>query len=119
MRRFPFRDPSRDLGVVLGERAELPEHVLLRRPRRLGDQRCCAEQLPRGVAPTLHLQDPSHLPVVRHVERDEHDHPSGKHTPEREKMRTHERKVPLVRVERKRDAPRRLRPREGAVILLP
>jgi hypothetical protein len=119
MRRLPFRHSRRDLGVVLGQLAELPEDVLLRRAGRLGDQGRGAEQLSRRVTTAFHLKDAAHLPVRRHVEGDEHDHPSGKHSPEREKMWTHETKVRLVRVERKRRAPRRLRLREGPVILLP
>ena len=119
MRRLPLRHPRRDLGVVLGELAELPQDVLLRRAGRLGDQGRGAEELPRRVAPPLHLQDPAHLSVFGHVEGDENDHPSGKHAPEREEMWTHETKVRLVRVERKRRAPRRLRLRDGPMILLP
>ena len=119
MRRLPLRHPGRDFGVVLGELAELPQDVLLRRAGRLGDERRGAEQLPRRVTPALHLQDPAHLPVRRHVEGDEHDHPSGQHAPEREKMWTHETKVRVVRVERKRWQPRRLRLRQGPMILLP
>ncbi len=119
MRRLPLRHPGRDFGVVLGELAELPQDVLLRRAGRLGDEGRGTEQLPRGVAPPLHLQDPAHLPVLGHVEGDEHDHPSGQHSPKREKMWTHETKVRLVRVERKRGASHRLRVREGPMILLP
>ena len=119
MRRFPLRHPRRDFSVVFGELAKLPQDVLLRRAGRFGDQRRGPEQLPRRIAPTLHLQDPAHLPVLRHVEGDEHDHPAGKHTSKREKMWTHETKVRLVRVERKRDVPHRLRVREGPMILLP
>jgi hypothetical protein len=119
MRCFPFRHARRDLGVVLGELTELPKDVLLRRTGRLGDQWRGAEELPRGVAPALHLQDAAHLSVVRHVEGDEHDHPSGKDAPECEKMWPHERKVRTVRVERKRRGPRRLRLRRGPMILLP
>ena len=119
MRRFPLRHARPDFGIVLGELTELPEDVLLRRAGRLGDQRRGTEELPRRVAPALHLQDPAHLSVVRHVEGDEHDHPSGKDAPEREKMWSHETKVRLVRGERKRCLLRRLRLRAGPVILLP
>ena len=119
MRRLPLRHPGRDFGVVLGELAELTQDVLLRRAGRLGDQGRGAEELPRRVAPPLHLQDPAYLSVFGHVEGDEHDHPSGKHSPKREKMWTHDTKVPLVRVERKRGASHRLRVREGPMILLP
>jgi hypothetical protein len=119
MRRLPLRHPGRDFGVVLGELAELPQDVLLRRPGRLGDQGRGPEQLPCRVAPALHLQDPAHLPVLGHVEGDEHDHPSGQHSPKREKMWTHETKVRLARAERKRGVPHRLRVREGPMILLP
>jgi hypothetical protein len=102
MRRLPLRHPGRDFGVVLGELAELSQDILLRRAGRLGDQRRGSEQLPRRVAPSLHLEDPAHLSVLRDVEGDEDDHPSGKHSPKREKMWTHETKVRLARVERKR-----------------
>ena len=119
MRRLPLRHPCRDLGVVLGELAELPQDVLLGRAGRFGDQGRGREQLPIRVAAALHLQDPAHLPVLGHVEGDEHDHPSGKHSPKREKMWTHETKARLVRVERKRVASHRLRVREGPMILLP
>ena len=119
MRRLPLRHPRRDLGVVLGELAELPQDVLLRRAGRLGDQRRGPEQLPCRIAPALDLQDAAHLPVLRHVEGDEHDHPSGKHSPKREKMWTHETKVRFARAERKRGVSHRLRVRDGAMILLP
>ena len=119
MRRLPLRHPGRDFGVVLGELAELPQDVLLRRTGCLGDEGRGAEELTRRIASSLDLQDPAHLPVGRHVEGDEHDHPSGKHAAEREKMWTHDTKVRLVRVERKRWRPRRLRLREGPMILLP
>jgi hypothetical protein len=119
MRGFPFGHARRHLGVVLGQLPELPEDVLLGRTGCLGDERRGAEELPRRIAPALHLQDPTHLPVGRHVEGDEDDHPSGKHAAEREKMWTHDTKVRLVRVERKRNGPRRLRLREGPMILLP
>jgi hypothetical protein len=104
MRRFPLGDARRDLGIVLGERAKLAEDVLLRRTRRFGDERRRGEQLPRGVATPLDLQDSSHLSILGHVEGDEHDHPSGEHAAEREKMRAHGRKVRLARAERKRRA---------------
>jgi hypothetical protein len=119
MRRLPFRHTRRDLGVVLGELTKLSEDVLLGGAGSLGDERRGAEELPRGVAPALHLQDPAHLSVVRDVEGDEHDHPSGKDAPECEKMWPHERKVRGVRVERKRRERRRLRHRRGPMILLP
>ena len=119
MGRLPLRHSRGDFGVVLGELAELPRDVLLRRAGRFGDQGCGSEQLPRRVAPALHLQDAADLSVLRHVERDEDDHPSGKHSPKGEKMWTHETKVRLAHVERKRGAPHRLRVREGPVILLP
>ena len=93
MRRFPLGDARRDLGIVLGERAKLAEDVLLRRTRRFGDERRRGEQLARRVATPLDLQDPAHLSILGHVEGDEHDHPSGEHATEREKMRAHGRKV--------------------------
>ena len=119
MGRLPLRHARRNLRVVLGQLSELTEDVLLRRTGCLGDQWRGAEELSRGIAPALHLQDPAHLPVRCHVEGDEHDHPSGKHAPEREKMWSHETKVRLVRGERKRSLRRRLRPRAGPLILLP
>jgi len=119
MCRLPLRHARRNLRVVLGQLTELTEDVLLCGAGRLRDERCGAEQLPRRIAPALHLQDPAHLPVRCHVEGDEHDHPSGKHAPEREKMWSHETKVRLARGERKRSLPRRLRLCWGPVILLP
>ena len=104
MRRFPLGDARRDLGIVLRERAELAKDVLLRRARRLRDERRRGEQLARGVAAPLDLQDSAHLSILRHVEGDEHDHPSGEHATEREKMRAHVTKVRLARAERKRRA---------------
>jgi hypothetical protein len=119
VRRLPLGHARRDFRVVLGQLAKLPEHVLLRRTGCLGDEWRGAEELPRRIASALHLQDPAHLPVCRHVEGDEHDHPSRKHAPEREKMWSHESKVRLVRGQRKRRPLRRLRLRAGPVILLP
>lgn len=119
MCRLPLRDPCCHLRIILGELAKLPQDVLLRRAGRFGDQRRGPEQLPRRVPSALDLQDPAHLSALRHVEGDEHDHPSGKDSPEREKMWTHETKVRLALVERKHGAPHRLRVREGPMTFLP
>ena len=110
VRGFPFRHARRDLGVVLGQLPELAEHVLLRRTRRLGDERRRAEELPRRIASPFHLQDPSHLPIVGDRERDEHDHPSGQDAAE---MWTHGVKAEGLTGESQR--PDRLRRGMGAV----
>ena len=104
MRRFPLRDPRRHFRVVLGERAKLAQDVLLRRARGFRDERRRGEQLARRVAAPLHLQDPAHLTVLRHVEGHEHDHPPGEHAAKGEKVWAHEPKVRLAHAERKRRA---------------
>jgi len=85
----PRSHARRDLGVVLGQLPELAEHVLLRRPCRLGDERRGPEELARWVTSPLHLQDPSHLPIVGDGERDQHDHPSRQDAAECEEVWTH------------------------------
>ena len=104
MRRFPLGHACRDLGIVLGELAQLAQDILLSGTRRLGDQRRGAEELARRVPSSLNLQNPAYLPVLGHVEGHEHDHPSGQDAAKREKMRAHGTKVPRVRTERKRRA---------------
>jgi hypothetical protein len=99
--RFPFRHARRDLGVILGQLPELPEHILLGRSRRLGDERRGTEQLARWVAPTFYLKDPAHLTVVGHGKRHQHDHSSRQHASEREEMWTHRYKLRVTRTQRK------------------
>ena len=94
MRGLPFGHARRNLDVVLGQLPELPEHVLLRRTRRLGDEWRGAEELTRRVAPPFYLQNPPHLSVIGDGEGDQHDHPSRQHAAEREKMWTHEYNLP-------------------------
>ena len=119
MRRFPLRHACRDFGVVLGQLAELPQDVLLRRTGRLGDERRGAEQLARRVAPPLHLKDPANLAVVGHGKGDEHDHSSRQHASEREKMWTHAYKLRVTRAcSANRSGDDRLRHGRGAVIFL-
>ena len=101
MRRFPLRHACRDLGVVLGQLAELAQDVLLRRPGRLGDERRGAEELPRRITPPFHLQDPPNLAIVGDGKGDEHDHPSRQYAAEREKVWTHVYNLRQVRVQRK------------------
>jgi hypothetical protein len=97
MRRFPLRHPGRDFVVVLGELAKLSEDVLLRGAGRLGNERRGAEQLPRRIPPSLHLQDPSHLTVLGDIQGDEHDHSPGQYATEGEKVWAHGTKVPPTR----------------------
>ena len=76
MRRLPLGDPRSYFGVVLGKLAQLSQHVLLGGAGGFGDEWGGAEELPVRIASPLDLQDASHLAVVGHVERDEHDHPA-------------------------------------------
>jgi len=99
---LPLRHPSSDFGVVLGQLSELTQDVLLGGSGRLGDEGRGAEELACGIAAPLHLKDPAHLPVSRHVQGDQHDHPAGQHATEGEKMWTHGAKVRHTRAQRKR-----------------
>ena len=118
MRSLPLGHASRHLGVVLGQLPELTQHVLLRRAGRLGDQRRGAEQLTIRIGAPLDLQDSANLPVSRHVQRDEHDHPAGKDATKSEKVWTHAPKVRPACAQRKRTrGSGQLRRRDGPVIL--
>jgi hypothetical protein len=102
MLRLPFRHPGRYLGVVLGQLPELAQDVLLRGARGFGDERRGAEELARWIAAPLNLQDAAHLPVPRHVQGDQDDHPAGQHATESEEMWTHGPKVRRAHAQRKR-----------------
>jgi hypothetical protein len=100
---LPFGHPGRDFRVVLGQLAELTQHVLLGGAGGLGDQGGGAEELARRITAPLHLEYPSHLPVVGDGERDEHDHSPGQHASEGEDVWAHAPKLSRERGGRKRD----------------
>lgn len=77
VRHLPGGDLCCELAVVLRERSQLPQHIVLRATARSRENRRRRELLAGWIDTSLHLQDAVNESLLVSLERDEHDHSAG------------------------------------------
>src|SRR5690348_17070294 len=86
---LPRRDLLGELDIVLGERAQLAQHLVLGGAAGARHHGSRGEELARRVDAPFHLQHAVHGALGVHFQGDEHDHSPRKGAAEGEEVRSH------------------------------